>query len=315
MRANRLLVVATAVVALAVVAIGAVWFLSEREDDGVAEQASSPQQGYASAAAALSQQGASEIEFALVARMPEGLDDGVPRRRITGTGILGEGGDLASAEFEMSEVPNSAGYFGHVPGPMSVVYEGSNFLVTFPIMADALAEPFDWVRYDLEHLSQPSVIELGIGQLREIGLADPRLALALLRSPTAALSAETPAAAPATTGIATAIDTPTEDLGAGGSGDVVVVDPAQAATTAPVHLELLEEVAGMGVQPVEITPELDSEGGLQSLSYELAYPAEPNSTELVTLQVTIDFVETGAGDPVEAPPADVVQPYDDLVGL
>lgn len=112
--------------------------------------------------------------------MPDEVAETRPLRRFRGEGVVDSRSRRAGVTYDLSEIPNSAGFYGHVEREMTVVYAGDRFTLTFPQLQTALEGPLDWVAYELDDLSIEQSYELGIGQLREIGLGDPQVAVALL---------------------------------------------------------------------------------------------------------------------------------------
>lgn len=269
------------------VAIAAFWWLQRPADDDqlVAPTASDAATATAEAADATAEQGAAELSLSLSVRMPPDFDDGVPMREIEGEGAADFERNLASVDYAMGDVPNSAGFFGHVEGDLSVVYQGPRFILTFPLMADVLEGDLDWMSYNLSDFADPVAQGAGIGQLREIGLADPRLGFALASS------------------------------GVGGEPDAdggIPIDLGQASgAVEPEAQPAIQALQELGLQEIVLVAEVDSEGLLRSYSYELAYsPRGPETGgRKVRLSVTVELTEVGVEETIEVPPEPAVQSY------
>lgn len=282
-RSRWLLLLATLVVLA--VAAAAAWVTFADDGSGPSEAALTT----ADAAEALARAGVAEVRVSLNVEMPPEFDDGVPAREFEGEGLADFAGNLAEVEYGMGEVPNSAGFFGHVDGDLTVVYEGSRFVLTFPIMADVLEGDLEWMSYRLSDFSHPKILAAGIGQLREIGLADPRIGFALASS------------------------------GLGGEPDAngrLPIDLAQAqAEVAPEAQRALQELQGLGVQQVLLGIEVDEEGLLRAYSYELAYPPGGSGGRDAQVSITVEITETGADGSVEVPPEPAVESYLDYANV
>ena len=239
--------------------------------------------------------GDARVELSVRTKMPQDFDDGVPRRRFAGEGFLDRNQDVAGITYRLSSVPNAAGYFGQADGKTSVFYTEDAFLLSFPVLAEALAGPADWFRYELDDFSVPSIRKLGIGQLREIGLADPRLALALLEGG----PEELPAAAAATEG-----DSPQYRF----TSDVA----AAAGETGNGSDIPFAALAELGVGSVEMTLSLDDERRVQSVGYTMSYPPAPGSG-MVTLDVRIGFVKYGLKGRLDLPPVPTIAHYEEYL--
>ena len=238
--------------------------------------------------------GDARVELTVRTRMPEDFDDGVPRRRFTGDGFLDQSQDVVGITYRLSSVPNAAGYFGQADGKTSVFYTEDAFLLSFPVMAEALRGPADWFRYEVDDFSVPSIRKLGIGQLREIGLADPRLALALLAGGPEELPP--PSAAPGSGSPQHGFSSDVAGAAEGG-GDI-----------------RFAALADLGVGAVEMTLSLDDEQRVESLGYRMSYPPAPGSKP-VDLQVQIEFVEYGLQGELELPPTGTIAHYEEYLAL
>lgn len=282
-RARVFLVVG--LVVLLSLAGGAWWLTSRPADVSVVSGPSDAALATAAAAEATAGEGVAAISLEVTAEMPPDLDDGIPSRDIAGEGLANFEESLASVDYGMDDVPNSAGFFGHVSGDMSVVYEGSSFLVTFPVMADVLEGDLDWLSYQVSDFSNPRVLGAGIGQLREIGLADPRLGFALASS------------------------------GAGGEPDPegrLPIDLRRASDEVEPDIRpTIAALQELGVQQVLLATEVDEDGFLNAFSYELAYSPRGPATgaRQVKISVSVQITETGVEEAVEVPPEPAVQPY------
>ena len=238
--------------------------------------------------------GDAKLRVAVDAHMPPDFDDGIPDRGFTGEGFFDRDRNLAGINYEMSGVPNSAGYFGQVDGEMNVFYTDSEWIVSFSLMASALPGRLDWLSYDLETVADPRAQELGIGQLREVGLADPRLGLALLA---AAESLDEGGYVPTPVGTASSASPPP----ATGPVYRAVADVAAATGAAQPGLQpLLEGLSDLGVTEVELGVTLDAEGRVATLTYGLSYPPKRGS-EPVDMRVTHEFLKYGLEGGLNAP--------------
>ena len=253
--------------------------------------------------------GDAKLRVAVQTHMPPDFDDGIPDRAFVGEGFLDRDRNLAGINYEMSDVPNSAGYFGQVDGEMNVFYSGSEWIVSFALMTSALPGRLDWLSYDLEVMADPAAQELGIGQLREVGLADPRLGLALLEgaesleaggyvpSPVATTTPVTPSSSPA------------------GPAYRAVADVARAAETAHAALRpLLEGLADLAITQVELGVMLDADGRVGSLTYGLTYPPKEGS-EPVQIQVTHEFLKYGLTGGLNPPTGRSVASFREYTGI
>lgn len=286
MSRSRTLLFVAVVVALALG--GAAWWLTSRPADEVADAptaaaSSEAARATAAAARATAEEGVADVTVSVRAKMPPDFDDGLPRREIEGDGQADFAGNVASVEYAMGEVPNSAGFFGHVAGDLSVVYEGPRFIVTFPLMADVLQGDLDWMSYQVSDFSHPKILAAGIGQLREIGLADPRLGFALASS------------------------------GVGGEPDPeggLPIDLAQAQSEiVPEVQPVLQELQALGVEQVVLLTEVDEEGFLRSYSYDLSYPPGGSGGRQARVTVNVEIGETGLQDDIDVPPDAAIQSY------
>ena len=239
--------------------------------------------------------GDAKVALSVEARMPEAFDDGVPRRRFAGEGFLDRSQNLAGITYRLSGVPNAAGYFGQADGKTSVYYTEDAFVLSFAVMAKALDGPADWFRYELDDFSVPSIRKLGIGQLREIGLADPRLALALLEGG----PDELPVASAAT-----------ED----GSAEYRFSSDTVSAAGAPGHgLDILfAALAELGVTSVDLTLSLDEEQRVHRLGYAMSYRPEPGAG-MVDLHVQIEFLKYGLEGQLGLPPTRAIAHYEEYL--
>ena len=235
------------------------------------------------------------IRMRVKARMPEEFDDGVPSRRFTGEGILDQSLDAAGITYRLDSVPNAAGYFGHAPGKTSVFYARDGFILSFPMLAQALGGSVDWLSYEVDDFSDPDVLSLGIGQLREIGLADPRLGLALLQGATGEL-------APGP--VVTADTPPVYDF----SADVGRASKAVGGVLT-VPFGALED---LGVKTTDMSLTVDDEQRVLSLQYSLAYPPAPNSKD-VRMRVQMDFSEYGLDGDLSLPSPETVVDYEEYL--
>ena len=237
--------------------------------------------------------GLARVRVQVNAHMPSDFDDGQPERSFKGRGVVDQGRSIAGVYFSTRKVPNAAGYLGHVDPTMSVVYEGSRFIVSFPQLAELLADPVDWVSYDLDVLSDPVALRLGIGQLREIGLSDPRLANGFLAGTSDELQAASPGTDPY------------------GDTYIASVDVASAAEASGDDLRpIFEGLIRLGVTSVDVEVGLDTEGRLGSFAYSLSYPPKEGS-EPVQLDVTMQFPAYGVQRGLRAPRDAAVVSYDE----
>ena len=235
--------------------------------------------------------GDARVEVTVRTKMPEDFDDGVPRRRFAGEGFLDRTQDVAGITYRLGPVPNAAGYFGQADGKTAVYYTEDAFLLSFPVLAEALAGPADWFRYELDDFSIPRIRKLGIGQLREIGLADPRLALALLQGG------------------------PEELPGAAGTSGPYSfsTDVALAAGASGHGLDIpFAALADLGVSSVEMTLSLDEEQRVKQLDYTMSYPPAPGSGR-VDLRVQIGFARYGLKGQLDLPAVPTIAHYEEYL--
>ena len=231
--------------------------------------------------------------------MPSDFDDGLPDRSFLGRGIVDQGEALANVNFEVGHVPNTAGYFGHVDPELAVVYEGPRFMVSFPILAELLAGPTDWMSYDLAALAERKMLRLGIGQLREVGLSDPRFAVGLLAGATGDLLPLVPSpgsnpslhAHSTTVSVAMAAAEAGEDLG-------------------PV----LDQLIALGVSSLDVDLDIDSANRIGRFAYSLSYPPRVGS-RAVRLRVMMEFPKYGVDEDLQAPEPPSVVMIEDYLSL
>ena len=241
-----------------------------------------------------------DAESSVRLNAPSELNSGSMRRRFSGEGVLDMQGSLAAVDYDMGNVANAAGFFGHTE-EMSVVYTDSSFAVTFAEMATVLPDEFEWMSYDLEMLSDPRAEAAGIGQLREIGLSDPRLGFALLHGAVdegQPIEAEDAGAEPTDEHFSTEADVE-RALHIEPSSDIRAI------------LRTLLEV--LGVSTVEIEYSLDDEERFNHIAYSLSYPVAGASKEL-KLDVSVEFTGFDAG-PIEEPEEDTVMGYEGYLNL
>ena len=248
-----------------------------------------------------------KLQVQVVTHMPPDFDDGVPDRTFGGTGFLDRDKDLAGINYEMSTVPNSAGYFGQVDREMNVFYLGSEWIVSFPLMAQSLPGRLDWLSYDLETVAKPKAQKLGIGQLREIGLSDPRLAIALLGGADALEQGTlTPPPAPEVAPTPPAPGSPTF---------LAVADVARAAAAADPGLRRrVRGLQDLGVDSIDLLLYLDEEGRLATVTYSMSYPPKEGS-EPVEMTVTHTFQKYGLEGGLNAPTGRSVSSFEEYLGI
>ena len=289
---------------------GAYWYLNETAEDGSvatddpAENGETPgddetdeaESPFADALAATEEAGEGEVETLLKIRMPKTLDDGVPRRQISGEGVVATDLSEAQVDYEMSEVPNSAGFFGHVDGDLAVGYAEEDMLITFDLLDEnVLKNDGSWISYELPFLSTEYMFKLGIGQLRELFLSDPRVGLALLEG--------------------------VEDRGEpSGEGDVdgaavteyeVEADTKAAAEAVPALAPILKEMRrNLELSSIPMVVSVDENDQIRRLDYQMVFPAKKGSGK-VRLNVRHDLTEFGVEQGPELPPADEVVTYQD----
>lgn len=246
--------------------------------------------------------GAAAVKTRLDAKMPKSLDDGLPERRIKGEGVVAADRAAATMDYKMSKIPNSAGFFGHVDGELAVAYSGAEMMISFPLLEGVLAkepEPGTWLSWDLEFLSTEYLLDLGVGQLRELALSDPRLGLALL---TGVEEAEEP-----TEGEVGGTPVSQYEVQAGTleAGDAV-------PELEPIFTEMWE---GLAMRRIPMTVSVDEEGRIRRLEYRLVYPEKRapilKGTRNVRLDVRHNFTEFGVEDEPELPPEDEVVTHEE----
>lgn len=238
--------------------------------------------------------GLARVQVRVTAHMPSDFDDAQPERVFKGRGVVDHERDIAGVYFDVAKVPNSAGYFGHVDPTMSVVYEGSRFIVSFPELAHLLEDPTDWMSYELSDLSDPGLLDLGIGQLREIGLSDPRLATELLSQ----------------VGELQVRPARSEDLPSL-SPFRATVDIASLAGSGSEMQPLFEELLALGVTSIDVDVDLDPEGRVGRVAYSLSYPPKAGS-DPVKLSVDMQFPRYGVERGLHAPRGEAVVTADDF---
>lgn len=281
---------------------GVAWYLGagarpasdERRSDTVGGKAGAS--SLAEAIAATADAGTATVAIELEARMPPSLDDGIPVRPIEGSGSMAADRSVASLTYELSDVPNSAGFLGHVDGELEVVYSDNQMLISFPILRDILPEATPWMSYELSFLSLKSTMKHGIGQLRELALSDPRLGIALLQG------AEDPAG-------------PAGDADAEGAVTEykLAVAPGDAADAVPEFAPRLAEMEqGLKIDNIPMTVLLDDQRRIRELEYELVYPAKKGRGK-VRLTVTTVLSAFGGDVEPEAPGEDEVVSYEEYL--
>ena len=231
------------------------------------------------------------------AKMPPDFDDGQPKRSFEGRGFLDWESDLAGVTYEVGGVPNTAGYFGHVEDELSVFYSEGGFVASFPILVSALRGQGEWFRYELADFSTNKIRTLGIGQLREIGLSDPRLALALLRGLPDQLTG--------------GFDSSIEETST--TNYVLAADVATAAAEAPEPLApQFEALSELGVSQVEVELALDPLQQVRRVKYGMSYAPAPGSPP-VRLTVTLDLLKFGLEGGLTPPPEARVLDYSEYL--
>lgn len=232
------------------------------------------------------------------ASMPEALAEARPQRRFSGEGLLEATSGRAGVTFDMSEIPNSAGFYGHVEGEMSVLYQDDRFTLTFPLLQTALPDEEAWVAFEVDDLSLEHSLELGIGQLREVGLAAPQLAISLLGGGPSGL------------------------LPPGGYGKVDGTrvseysfdsDLAQAFDAAgpavkPVLKTLL---AKLKVERVPVLIWVDGDSVARKISWETSYLPAPGIGKELKLGVTVTLSRSAEAAHVEVPAPETVVVFED----
>ena len=240
--------------------------------------------------------GLARVKLEIQVHMPEGFDELQPERAFRGRGVVDQGRGIAGVYYEVAGVPNSAGYFGHVDPTMSVVYEGARFIVSFPELAELLEGPTDWMSYEISDLSDPKMLELGIGQLREIGLSDPRLATELLA---------------AVGNLETRMLSPGEPrLGRAFQATVVV---ASLADTGSEMQPVFEELLALGVSSIDVEVVVDPDNRISRFAYSLSYPPKEGS-DPVDLNVDMQFLQYGVQRGLRAPSDGAVVTVDEFFG-
>ena len=244
-------------------------------------------------------EGAGDVRLLIDVRaeMPPAFDDGQPRRSYQGRGFLDWEAELAGVTYEVSDVPNAVGYFGHVENKLSVFHSDPGFVASFPVLVKALDGEGEWFRYELEDFSQERIRKLGIGQLREIGLSDPRLGLGLLRGLPDQLTE--------------GFYSPVEETAA--TNYVLTADVAAAAAEAPDGLApQFDALLDLGVDEVDVELALDPLERVRRVKYELSYPPAPESPP-VRLSVTLDLLKFGLEGGLTPPPEARVLDYSDYI--
>ena len=231
------------------------------------------------------------------AEMPPDFDDGQPERSFEGRGFMDWDSDLAGVTYQMSDVPNAAGYFGDVGKKMSVFYLKGGFLASFPLLVRALGGQGDWFHYELRDFVSPKIRRLGIGQLREIGLSDPRLGLALLQGLPDELSG--------------GFYSPVEETSA--SNYALTSDVAAAAAEADDFLgPQFDALLDLGLNQVKMELALDPLERVRRLTYELTYPPADGSPP-ARLFVTLNLLKFGLEGGLTPPPEERVLDYSDYL--
>ena len=238
------------------------------------------------------------MQVQVTANMPSDFDDGHPTRTFRGRGVVHQGRGIAGVYFAVAKVPNSAGYFGHVDPTLSVIYEGPRFMISFPTLAEILGGQVDWMSYELDDLSKRKMLRLGIGQLREIGLSDPRFASQLLAGVSGELQRR-----PGTPAASTLVPY---------SALVNITSAAEASgdEMGPV----LEELIELGVTSMDVELDLDTQGRLGRFAYSLSYPPKEGS-DPVAIGIEMLFPEYGVDRGLRAPPANAVVNVDEYLAL
>lgn len=291
---------------------GAWWYLSGQDetDDPTAEASPTPtgsadpqdvtdgivvDSPFEEHLAATADAGMAQVKIRLDAVMPPSLDHGVPERRLKGSGVAA--GDLSAATltYKLADAPNGAGVFGHVEGDIDVVHTQDRMLFTFKILRKVLADEGEWMSYDLPFLSSEFLFDVGVGQLRELALADPRIGLGLLR------------------GVAEpAAETTEDDIG----GTPVTVHEVKAGTLeagealpelGPLFTAMWESVH---LRYIPMTVHVDDQDRIRRLDYEMVFPAKYGKGK-VRLDLRLDLVELGVAEEPELPPEEDVVTYEE----
>lgn len=300
-------IVALVLILLLAAGAGAYWYLSETAEDGSVatedpagdgetpedDETESP---FVDALAATEEAGDGEVETLLKIRMPKTLDDGVPRRQISGEGVLATDLSEARIDYEMSKVPNSAGFFGHVDGDLATGYAEDDMLITFDLLdKNVLKDDGSWISYELPFLSTEYMFSIGIGQLRELFLSDPRVGLALLE------------------GVEERGDVSGEAQinGVAVTEYEVEADAKAAAETVPELSPIFKEMhRNLELSSIPMVVSVDENDRIRRLDYEMVFPAKKGSGK-VRLNIRHDLTEFGVEAGPELPPADEVVTYED----
>lgn len=232
------------------------------------------------------------------AQMPEDFDDGVPRRSFDGKGVMVDDGKIAAVIYDWSDVPNGAGFLGHARR-LTVVFGTGGFTVSFAALRRAVT-PALWVNYELDDFSSPKAIELGIGQLRELGMSDPLLALAYLQG----------------------ADDEIEELGTESIRGTRTTRFRARLDLAAAFERLSGPLKSSGpsiTQQLRITDLpadvwVDGEGVVRKMGFTQSYAPAPGS-EKVTIRVTVEFYDFGIDADVRVPPEKEVIAYDEYLTL
>lgn len=241
--------------------------------------------------------GDARLSIRVEAKMPADFDDGQPLRSFSGRGFWDAETEVGGLNYRMDGVPNAAGYFGHAEGRVSVFYIDDGFLLSFPVLAEALPGAEDWFRYELSDFAVPQIRRLGIGQLREVGLSDPRVALALLEGLPDLLEGGRYKAVEETA--ATVFE--------------VQADVAAVSDSAPPSVKAqVQGLLDLGVEQVEMELALDPLERIRRIRYQLSYAPAPGSKP-VRLSVSVDLLEFGLEGGLTPPPARQIADYSDYI--
>ena len=269
-RGRVALVVLLTLVAAAVAAAG---FFLTRDDDSPAAAAGSQGEGRDPATEAVLEGGpfAVDVEASIV--MPEDLSDGVERRELLGSGTFDPASRKASIEYDLSQIPNGFGFLGSVKD-VTVYYSEGSFVTTSDDL-ERVTGGNEWLGFRFMDFYTEPVAFSDTGQIRELGVMDPSLAV---------------------------------DLFAASDGSVADAEALEASSSETIRFLAAE----LEVDRVEVDATMDAEGVPSMLRYQLEYPVKPGDDSVVSITVTIDLRPTTTELLME-PSADEVIPYRELL--
>ena len=216
-----------------------------------------------------------DVTMTATVKLPDQVSEGVTDREFTGEGVFDPGSGISEITYDFSKVPNGFGVLGQVD-EVDVVYEEGTYSATFDRL-DRFIDGREWMGFEFPVFYSLEVVGGDNGQLRELSLTDPSVALALVE---------------------------------GASGLTVDVAAAADASGSPV-LDYL--AAKLGVEEGQLTGVLGDDGLIERLDYQLRYPPLPVDDDPAILTVSLELVPSTSEFDAKPPVAGDVLPYKQFV--